>query len=97
MGTPLGCQDDDGNNDWEEGTKMRGDENAFSQWQMLCTKDIECCDAKDRCKDQECCLPSGWDIGLWVVDHNQALNDQADEPAVESDNALPGDGGEPSC
>ena len=64
---------------------------------MLSAEDIERRDTEDRRKDQQCRLPSRWDVGLGIVDDNQALDDETNKPAIERDNTLPGDCGEPSC
>ena len=97
MCTALWRKYDDGDDDWEEGTEVSSDEDTFSKRQVLRPKNVECGHAKDGGENEQSCLPSCRDIALSVVDNNQALDNEADKPAIERHDTLPRDGGEPTC
>jgi hypothetical protein len=96
MGIALWAQNQDHNNDREKGEKMRCYEDAFSKRKVLGAKYVEGCNSKGSCENQERRLPSGWSVCVFMVDDNQALDNETDEPAIQSNNTLPRDGGKPT-
>jgi hypothetical protein len=92
----LRRENDDSNDDREECAKVSSDKQALGHWQVLRPEHVESSNSEHRSEDQQGRLPPGRYVALCVVDDYQALDDKTDKPAVEGDDTLPGDGGQPT-
>lgn len=82
------------NNDREEGEEVAGHKDPFGERKMLDADDVEDANPNYRGKDQQRGLPPCRHIRL-IVDRDERLDDGANEVAVKSDDALPGNCREP--